>query len=120
MHVSYGRRDMAPQGEEFGRSNRYFLIDFEGLERRQRRLEKISVTYADSYEVAYRLAAQLNNARTAANVAGLCELIRSAGQPAVEAAIARVAGYRTGNPRRNLAYLRALVARKPTDAAPPA
>ena len=62
MHVSYGRRDMAPQGDEFGRSNRYFLIDFDGLEQRQRRLEKISVTYADSYEVAYRLAAELNNA----------------------------------------------------------
>ena len=111
MRISYGRRDMVAAEGEYGRANRYYFEGLPAIAERQRHLSVLADQYPSTFELARALSVELTNGPTVRNVEGLCALFSAYGEVKVREVLVRLSHYRKGNPRRQLAYVRAVVSR---------
>jgi hypothetical protein len=105
MHVTPGQFQRDAPNDEFGRANRYFFQGMEGVERRQSQLKELRAKYGRSFRAALPLADALTNGRTAKNVRGLCELIKTHGCGDVRLAIQKIGELPSRSLKRRLAYV---------------
>ncbi len=106
MHGQYGLR--APNNE-FGAANRYYFEGTGEILRRRWQFGELRNGYERQFEPALKLAKGLTNGCTSKNVQGLCALIASYGEPAVQKVIDHVTALPARSLRRRLAYVAALL-----------
>jgi hypothetical protein len=111
MRISHGRRDMVAPAGEYGRANRYYFEGLHAIVEREDRFSELQGRYPSFFKVARRLSVELINGPTVRNIEGLCELFSTYGEAQVREVLARLSRYQKRNPRRHLAYLRAVLAK---------